>query len=262
MELAESVGRDSTVRYSSPAHVSIRNGDVGTLVNSGIPEDARQTILYLARSIRDEFIQPSIQMTTTRAEYVAFWSRRWQDYMNTAQALHVCIDRAMSADRALTFGERSVDELNDELRKTAVDLAGEAGKDELDFAVSTMKRAFRLVSRFRTMDAPENRKKDAELARRFSFVSNVHSMAAMSLALVGSGLRPNSKEVLDQMFDYLRGGALEAYAIAREAYDLRSSTPSETIELPSGVWDSDDAALAEATADDAYDLLTHCRRDE
>jgi len=168
----------------------------------------------------------------------------------------------MSADKALLFGELSVDELNDELKKTAVDLAGEAGKDELDFAVSTMRRAYRLVSRFRTMEAPENREKDADLAGRFSFLSAVHSMAAMSLVLVGAGLRPNSGEVLDQMFEYLRGGAMEAYAIAREALDLRESSPDKTIELPTGIWNEDDAALAEATIEDAHGLLTHCRRDE
>jgi hypothetical protein len=262
MDLAEQVRSTSAARYSLPAHVSFKTRDSGTLVDAGIADDARQTILYLARTIRDEFIQPAIQMATTRAEYVAFWDRSWTDYVRTAQALGVCIEHAMSADKALSFGERSVDELNAELKKTVVDLAGEKGRDELDFAVSTMKRAFRLISRFRSMPDPRDRKKDSELAARFSIASAIHSMAALSILAVGGGVRPNSGDVVAQMFEYLRGGALDAYAIAREAINLREPVVDPTAEIPSGFFDSDDAQLTDVTIEDAAELLSNCRRAE
>ena len=180
----------------------------------------------LCESMRTEVIVP-VLAAGTRDECLQIVGATWHSFCETLRSLHVLIARASSERRAIELAGMASHYAADRIRLASQGLAGPAGEHEADFALSTYDSARLIVTRYLIQPNPppaeEARARDKTLARAFNDSAAFHVLGNMLIDIAASERDARySKESISVAFELMRGGAIEAYAAAREAYGLRT----------------------------------------
>jgi hypothetical protein len=227
----------------SPTVRRSNNGDL-----EAVPARAREAVAYFADVLHDQFYRPAIETSTTPEEFRAFWRERWHEFTETLSAQHAAFARALTEERALRQAIDAMEASIERLLGGTVELAGEARRGEVEFALFTVRSAMRLVVRFLVMSPPGDVIRDRALAAAFFERTAEQAIAVQSLhlAIDGCAVAPS---VLDYLFTLLREAALSSYELAREAVALREQPeePGLLFAAP----DEEDAALADEDFDES-----------
>jgi hypothetical protein len=208
--------RESLPRYVPP--VPVAHGGEGALVDR-IPASTTAIIKTLGESIVTEIVVPMIRLGS-RAECVEFMAKNWHSFCETLGAFHVLIARVSSEEKAIELAERSSVAIAESIERAAQALHGAEAVDEAAFALGTYRSATSLIRKFRELPAPGDRNRDRTLARGFSQSASMYTLAAT--ALVVAAEQGGTEAAVAWSFELLRGSAIDAYAAAREAYELRA----------------------------------------
>lgn len=211
--------RAAPVRYVPPMPPTAMQG--ADLIAERVPAGHSAMVRTLRESIKREVVVP-ILGGATREECLELVGATWHSFCETLRALHVLIARASSERKAIELADQATQDAYESIRRAARGLVGPAGEHEADFALSTYEsaRAIAVGALSRAMAPAEAHGRDSQLARTFNDSAAFHMLGCMLITVAAEGGR-HSKESVSVAFELLRGGALEAYAAVREAYDLR-----------------------------------------
>ena len=208
-----------------------------------LPPVVDQAIRFLSRSIYEDFVTPSLALPD-QLTYVAFWRQHWNEFRDALNALRTTLMLAVEPPEAARFARAREEKVMARIARLLPAVAGGGSAEELDFASSTIHRAYALAQRIATMPSikgGETAQSDAELCFRFKNASGAYTLGLLSLHAMTHG-RKVSPVIIPSVLEVLRKGALDSYQFAREAIDLRAErrdAPSEGIEL-----DDEDRELA------------------
>jgi len=217
---------------------------------------AKQGLDFLISAIREQYVIPSITESRTRKQYWDFWQGHLNGFHRAIQALHVFLSHALSEATLGQLGHNHAKQINESLRATLVELAGEDAGAEFDFGVTTMARASVLLSKFASRD-PRDERADAKLRRDYAIASALFTVGMYTfIELQRPDTSISTPEVFEKgVMEFFRQGSINAYRAAREAFDLRvAPLANDEGELFTG--EPEDVDLAEATIEDVPALAT------
>ena len=198
-------------------------------------------------SVVDELVLASIEPRTP-AEFIANRNEVFPKYFHAVRAVSD-LARIIVPRRILdVLAAESFSEMEAEFRDHGLDAFGAAVRDQALFTVWTVRKISDLCQRIdRFKVSEEHLNSDSEVFQRFAF----HALSArfhLDCLLKSMRLeKPMYPEVLDAVMDGLRN-AVNAYAWARRAFDLRTATPEPL--LAAIEWDDEERQLLdEATFD-------------
>jgi len=191
-----------------------------------LPRGATSMLEMLSASIFDEVVLPILRGRTRRA-CVRTFGAKWHDFCETLRALHVVVARISSEEKARILAERESEFWADSIRRAAFELQGEKAEGEVDFALSTYAGAVRLVCDFDTCRelTPEELDQDRQIAQRFNGAAALHTLGLLMI-LTAAEARAGAPGVA-LGFEFIRGGAMQAYVAARDGFDLRNTTDAD-----------------------------------
>jgi len=218
----------------------------------------RTHIMHLAASIRNEFIVPSLR-SRGRQEYLKFWTEKLREFDETVRAFRVLVKRSYRPSSLISSTWKGWESVRRKIETALTTVGGPNAADEFDFCFSTAERTNRLISKFGDAE-PSDTEKDRELLLKYLQASALFTVGLFSFSDMAGGVKVRSHEVFEEVFSFLRQGALHSYAAAREAYSLRQpeegSPGTQGDELYSG---ADDVALAELFVEDAATIAHMCK---
>jgi len=199
-------------------------------------------LLSLARKMVGTVVLPLLR-AQTREDFFKILASRWNEFRSALEATRTLLANASSEEVARALAEREAEANVGDLTTIAEKLGGPDAAEEVRFVTQTYRSALRIVDRFGSEErlTEDVAKHDRSLCAQFSTSASVHQLGGF-LLLTASVERPTNVGI-DGAFELLRWGAVDAYAAAREAYQLRHPPQQFTEFLP---FDDDDLALADA----------------
>jgi hypothetical protein len=213
--------------------------------------DVERVVQRISEALYAQCMEPCLNATSRQALYESV-ERSWETFVSHSNALSTLVGSfgdgiAMDVD---------ADPSSSILERFAEKLAGEDGAGEVTFAVATYERALALVPRVaqRTASAPLSEERKAEsqaLCSHFDKMASVYSFGSHLLIFAGRAREhgmSSTAVAVECALEMMRVGALDAYAAAREAYDIAVETSESNVALApvSDEEAQDAAAWAEA----------------
>ncbi|MGH9541502.1 MAG: hypothetical protein ACRD2H_06435 [Terriglobales bacterium] len=206
----------------------------------GSARDGIRAMLSALDSILRQAVAPK-----TAAEFERVQQGLFLRYVPLVIALSAFI-RAIVPDEVVeAITEQSLVEVDLDFDKAGVAAFGKPVRDQAVFTLWTFRKTIDLVERFATLPVPEDKR--TENKRIFSQYLAHRMRSQFSLDCLTAALRnevPVFPEVLDRLVEGLRA-AVNAYTLAREAYDIRAEQGAPE---QARVWDDEDAQLAALAA--------------
>ena len=220
---------------------------------------AKNYVEYLVSVIRQDFIVPSLTGCKNRNDYLQFWIKKAREFNDTVRAYEVMLNRHLRESSLDALTGTTWEEMKREIRAALTDLAGSDAAAEFEFCFSTAERTNQLIARFESMGKPKDLARDRVLLGEYVRSSVLFSIGLFSFIDIANGVKPRNEEILDEVFEFTRQGALCSYAAAREAHSLRAREDiAPDAQVEELFLDADDVALANATIDDAAKIARLC----
>jgi hypothetical protein len=219
----------------------------GRAERSDLPQEVRSALSFLAEAIVD-VVRGPLNQASTVDEYVQLVQSSWPTYSNLMTAMVTLLSSVSSEEKTLDIADRGQQTLLTAIREPVIQLVGEAGFCEVEFAAQTFRRAVRLTGKLAKKHvAAELQERDRAFAAQFSNWASVYAYATGAVTLIAQGARPTAA-VIAQVFEFLRQGSLSSYTCAREAFDLREHglQADDALPLPLLALDDEDRDLLRA----------------
>lgn len=213
-----------------------------TFVRDGLLEDLPSSSAAVIRSLVDDlratFLAPAVASSTTEA-FFALIAAHWRDFKQTADTIQTIVRSSVTAQRRARHAQQGEIALGAKIH-SAVRTLGEDASEEVAFCQETYHSATTIASGFSTQVREEDRAADRKLCRAFHEGAELHLLGSLML-LEAETSAERTKVAVRASLEVLRQGALQAYAAAREAQELRNSDEPQADDLP---WDEEDARLS------------------
>lgn len=180
--------------------------------------ETQKVVRRLSESLVLEIIDPFLN-AASRDACGEIISEKIADFVETLDAVRVVLSKSKHVP-----DERGA--VAQKLVTTARSLYGEAGAEEAMFATETFASAVRITGLLEKGAPPAGTEaRDRELVQSFHFHAAIYGFAFLAIQRARV-VRPASECAKVFAIELLRHGAMECYAIAREAFDLRSADPT------------------------------------
>ena len=174
---------------------------------------------YCVKRLR-KHIAPSLGCANLD-DYVAWLEQNWVRYLDTVDAL-------LALQTLKVSREASHDEIRFEYNQSTIHLRSDAeplhpeARAVIEFATETYSAALDLAEEIvQSAAAPSDATRDAELAAKYNSATYFYMFGFFSLHMAARQRRKVAAPVMECIFQTLREAALDAYASAREAIELR-----------------------------------------
>jgi len=220
--------------------VVVRSQEIGLRPRSEISS----VLDLLVQRVDNEILHPLLRAESTH-ELEAILGSALGEFIELMRTLGHLLTLDSSVDNVMAMAEGTAERAIKDLCERVHRFAGSSAADEVRFAAETYAAALhaarRVVALVRTV--PEERERESRpLASAFQVGAALHQMGALLLTELANGYHGTDASI-SFAFDALRGGAIHAYAAAREAETLLAGKEEENLSpLP---FDDDDFALAD-----------------
>jgi hypothetical protein len=235
----ESLGDDIACRVSAPSSFTPPVAFV-----QGAKNDAPVSLTEAVDQLFKRFVEPAVR-TKTKREYFQFFIKNCPNIFEALFGMTAMLKLTSSEEKTFKTAQMSFYALHQAIVNAAIDIAGAAEGENVDFAFSTYLSALEILTEIHGV--PEgDATREAELKVEFSafsavFVFGIFSIWAAREAKTREGL-VTPLEVVQGAVKYARDGALKAYAATREAVELRSRPEAAVHKFME--FDDEDARLA------------------